>query len=218
MNFARTLAALAVALLAFAAAAQPQERVELYLFWAQGCPHCEREIEFLKRLEAGEPRLRAHYLEVSRDAANRRAFAAVVERIALEDPAVPLTVVGEAAIVGYASDATTGAELRRLVASCLARGCPDTIGPLLQRPAGAGAAGGRRGSEARRPGTMGPAAPGQRHGGVGWRRSMMPQRRRPVEGLLAVLLFDVRFAWRLVRPATGSASARLTQRWQFRFE
>ena len=53
---ANRIAALALALLAFAAGAQPQERVELYLFWGAGCPHCEREIDFLKRLEAEEPR------------------------------------------------------------------------------------------------------------------------------------------------------------------
>ncbi len=47
------VAALLLALLAFAAGAQPGERVEVYLFWGDGCPHCEREIDFLKRLEAG---------------------------------------------------------------------------------------------------------------------------------------------------------------------
>jgi hypothetical protein len=135
---ARTLAALILALLAFAAGAQPRERVDAYLFWGMGCPHCEREIDFLKRLEAGEPRLRVHYLEVTRDAANRRAFAAVVEKIALEDPAVPLTLVGGAAMVGYGSDETSGAELRRMIGYCLASDCPDTVGPLLNPPASAG--------------------------------------------------------------------------------
>ncbi|MFY9314435.1 MAG: hypothetical protein WAO95_02610 [Burkholderiales bacterium] len=125
MKFARTLAALILALLAFAAASQPQQRVELTLFWAEGCPHCEREIEFLKRLEASEPRLRVHYLEVSRDAANQSAFAAAVRKLALEEPAVPLTLVGEAALVGYATDETSGAELRRLIGLCLAGRCPD---------------------------------------------------------------------------------------------
>jgi thiol-disulfide isomerase/thioredoxin len=139
VKLARTLAALALALLAFAAGAQPRERVDAYLFWGMGCPHCEREIEFLKRLEAEEPRLRVHYLEVTGNAANRRAFAAVVEKIALEDPAVPLTLVGASAMVGYGSDETSGAELRRMIGECLASGCPDTVGPLLQAGAGAGA-------------------------------------------------------------------------------
>jgi thiol-disulfide isomerase/thioredoxin len=138
VTVARTLAALALALLAFAAGAQPRDRVDAYLFWGIGCPHCEREIDFLKRLEAEEPRLRVRYLEVTGDAANRKAFAAVIAKIALEDPAVPLTLVGDAAMVGYASDDTSGAELRRMIGKCLASGCPDTVGPLLQASAGAG--------------------------------------------------------------------------------
>ena len=132
----RVLAALVLALLAFMAAAQSSARVDVYVFWAIGCPHCEREIEFLKRLEAEEPRLRAHYLEVSRDAAGRRVFAGVARRLQIEEPAVPLTVVGDAPMVGYANDATSGVELRRLVEHCLASGCPDSVGPLLGAPGG----------------------------------------------------------------------------------
>ena len=127
---ARAFAALALALLALAA--QPSGQVDVYVFWALGCPHCEREIEFLKRLEGGEARLRVHALEVSRDAANRRAFAAVIERLRIDDPAVPLTMIGDAPMVGYASDATSGAELRRLIERCLASGCPDAVAPVLR--------------------------------------------------------------------------------------
>jgi thiol-disulfide isomerase/thioredoxin len=143
VTLARTLSALVPALLAFAAAGQPRERVEIYLFWGDGCPHCEREIDFLKRIEAEEPRLRVHYLEVTSDAANRKAFAAVVPKFAIEDPAVPLTLVGDAAMVGYASDETSGAELRRRIGVCLASGCPDTVGPVLQALASTGAAAAR---------------------------------------------------------------------------
>ena len=127
----RVLAALALALLTLAAGAQASRRADVYLFWGLGCPHCEREIGFLKRLEADDPGLRVHYLEVTRNAGNRRAFAAVIERLRIDDPAVPLTVIGDAPIVGYAKDATSGAELRRLIEHCLANGCPDSVGPLL---------------------------------------------------------------------------------------
>jgi thiol-disulfide isomerase/thioredoxin len=136
-SFPRALATLLFALFATAAAAQPPGQVDVHLFWAEGCPHCQRAIDYLKRLEGEEPRLRAHYLEVSRDAANRAAFIAVVERVALEEPAVPLMVVGESAMVGYASDATSGAELRRRIDECLAQGCPDMVGQLAQGPKGA---------------------------------------------------------------------------------
>jgi hypothetical protein len=138
-SFPRALATLLFALFATAAAAQPPGQVDVHLFWAEGCPHCQRAIDYLKRLEGEEPRLRAHYLEVSRDAANRAAFIAVVERVALEEPAVPLIVVGESAMVGYTSDATSGAELRRRIDACLAQGCPDMVGQLAQGPKGEGA-------------------------------------------------------------------------------
>lgn len=111
----RALLALLLALGAASAAAQPTGRADLYLFWSDSCPHCRDEVAFLKHLEAEEPRLRVHYLEVSRDRRNQDAFTAVVERIKLEEPAVPLTVVGSFVMVGYGGDATSGAELRRRV-------------------------------------------------------------------------------------------------------
>lgn len=130
----RAFAGLLLALAAPAVLAQAG--VDLYLFWSETCPHCRDEVAFLKRLETEEPRLRVHYLEVSRDRANQDAFTAVVERIKLEEPAVPLTVVGGFVMVGYGGDATSGAQLRRRVAECLAQRCPDTIGPLLGAAAG----------------------------------------------------------------------------------
>jgi thiol-disulfide isomerase/thioredoxin len=146
------LAVLLFAWFVAAAGAQPAGRVDVYLFWAFGCPHCEREIEFLKRLERGEPRLRGHYLEVSRDVANQKAFTAVARRFALDDPAVPLTVVGDAAMVGYATDETSGAALRQRIAYCLANQCPDTIGPLILASGGGSAdAGAARRSDAGAP-------------------------------------------------------------------
>lgn len=137
----RAFAALVLALLCFAAAAQSAARVEVYVFWAIGCPHCERELEFLKQIEATEPRIRVNALEVTRDAGNRRAFAAVIERLRIDDPAVPLTVIADAPMVGYASDATSGAEIRRLADRCLARGCVDVVAPLLHAPPSAPASG-----------------------------------------------------------------------------
>ncbi len=122
---ARLLALVLLVLSACTAGAAAAERVDVYLFWAIGCPHCEREIAFLERVESVEPRVRVHYLEVSRDAANRRAFQAVAERLALEEPAVPLTLVGGSSMVGYATDETSGAELTRRIGECMAIGCPD---------------------------------------------------------------------------------------------
>lgn len=127
----RVFAALALLLAALSAPAQPAERVDVYLFWGIGCPHCEREIAFLKRLEAEEPRLRVHYLEVTRDARNLAAFTEASRRLGIEDPGVPLALVGDAPLAGYWNDETSGMELRRMIGYCLASACPDTMAPLV---------------------------------------------------------------------------------------
>ena len=129
--FNRVAALLLLALLALGVGAQPPERVDVYLFWGDGCPHCEREIDLLKRLEEREPRLRVHYLEVWRNAGNLEAYVAVAKRLALDDPGVPLTLVGDVVMVGYGTDDTSGAELQRRIDACLVNGCPDTIGPVI---------------------------------------------------------------------------------------
>jgi len=110
--------------------------VDAYLFWALGCPHCERALAFLERLEREVPRLRVHRLEVTRDTRNRDAFLEIVQRARIADPGVPLAVVGDRVVEGYLDDASTGADLRALVLACAAAGCPDVVAPLL---AGAGA-------------------------------------------------------------------------------
>jgi hypothetical protein len=130
-HLAILLAALIVALAAaFGRAADPAV-VDVYLFWALGCPHCERADAFLGRLQQEEPRLRVHRLEVSRDARNRTAFLRLAERRRVTDPVVPLVVVGDRVVEGYLDDASTGAELRTLVRDCLASACADAVALLL---------------------------------------------------------------------------------------
>jgi len=44
---------------------------------------------------------------------------------------VPVTVIGDHVWVGYLDDATTGAELRSRVQTCLRDGCPDSVRALI---------------------------------------------------------------------------------------
>jgi hypothetical protein len=117
-----------------AAAAEP---VDVYVFWRVGCPHCEREIEFLRAFQAREPRLRLHLLEVGSDPAHRRLLTAVAQRLQARKLAVPFTVVGDQVVIGYYDDASTGVELDRMVRLCLERRCPNPVGELMVRSDGA---------------------------------------------------------------------------------
>lgn len=144
-GFVILLAALLLALAApLARAADSAPALDIYLFWALGCPHCERAMTFLERMELEEPRLRVHRLEITRDARNREAFLRLADRHRASDPGVPFIVIGDRVVEGYLDDASTGAELRSVARECLATECRDTVAPLLA------------GAEAERPEADGP--------------------------------------------------------------
>jgi glutaredoxin len=99
--------------------------VDVYLFWGVGCPHCEREIEFLDRLAAANPEVRLHKLEVSGSRENAALMLEAATRLAVEAGSVPLTVVGDRAWVGY--DERIGREIAAHVAACLKSACPSSL-------------------------------------------------------------------------------------------
>jgi len=104
---------------------------DVYLFWREGCPHCEREIEFLDRLAAAEPRVRVQRFEIIRNRENRELLVRVGKTLDTDIGYVPVTVIGDQVWVGYLDDATTGAELRSRVQTCLRDGCPDSVRALV---------------------------------------------------------------------------------------
>ncbi len=128
-----------------AQAAEPPT-LTIHYFRADGCPHCEDAGAFFARLAAEEPRIVVRDYEVGRDAANRALFQGALEALKVEEGGVPLIFVGDWATLGYHTDATTGAEIRRQVARCRAAPCPDALAairegraPALQPPREAGA-------------------------------------------------------------------------------
>jgi hypothetical protein len=116
------------ALFASAALCQSHE-TEVYLFWQRGCVHCEDAVDYVTRLEARDPSVRVHYLEL-RGADNRVFYRAALERLELTRLAVPLTVIDTTAIVGYLDDASTGRQIDELVARCAQSVCVNTLAAL----------------------------------------------------------------------------------------
>lgn len=137
-HLAILLAVLLVTLVAPFGRAADSPAVDVYLFWALGCPHCERASAFLDRLEQAEPRVRVHRLEISRDARNRQVFLRLIDLSRVTDPGVPFVVIGDRAVEGYLDDASTGAELKAIVLDCLRAVCADIVAPLLKHSAGGG--------------------------------------------------------------------------------
>jgi hypothetical protein len=105
-------------------------KVAVHVFWRYGCPHCERELAFLRRLEAERPEVCVHGYNVARRADDRALFLRVGAALKIDTGSVPLTVVGDQVFSGYLDDATTGAAIRARVLECAVRGCPDSVTAL----------------------------------------------------------------------------------------
>ncbi|MGR9037874.1 MAG: glutaredoxin family protein, partial [Gammaproteobacteria bacterium] len=105
--------------------------LDVYLFWGEGCLHCAGAIEFTRKWSDNDPGVRLHYLEVTRDPANQKLFAAVVRHFGIERPGVPLTVVGDRFFAGFDDEKTTGADMKVAAATCPQTSCVDAVKPLL---------------------------------------------------------------------------------------
>jgi glutaredoxin len=108
-----------------------QRAVDIYAFVSDGCPHCEKAVEFLRRQAQPVDGVRLHVLELTHSAANRELFAAAMAAVGGRDTGVPTVLIGSRYVVGYYDDASTGAGYLALIEDCRARGCTDPVAGLL---------------------------------------------------------------------------------------
>ena len=77
-------------------------KVNLYLFHGQECPHCEEEREWLKEIEKKyQEQLNIYYFEVWHNDKNVKIMEDVSKELSIDKKGVPLTIVGKEYYVGY---------------------------------------------------------------------------------------------------------------------
>jgi glutaredoxin len=114
-----------------AARAQDAEP-QIYLFYSASCPYSQATRALLQSAQRRDRRLRIKEFEVDESAANMELLERAYEQIGMPDlPVVPLVVVGVYAIIGYADDPTTEAEILGAVEECRKQYCPDGLRPLI---------------------------------------------------------------------------------------
>lgn len=105
--------------------------VDVHVFWTATCPHCANARRFLERLVPTIDGARLLSFELDGDSRREAAFIALSKRFGNDPPGVPLVIIGDAAFVGYHTDATTGAAIEQRLRECIAAPCPDAAGPIL---------------------------------------------------------------------------------------
>jgi hypothetical protein len=91
------------------------QAADLDVYTREGCPRCLEARPFLTALEAERPELDVAVHRVDADPAARAALEAALDRAGIRVPGVPAFVVGDAVVVGWIDEATTGRQVRALL-------------------------------------------------------------------------------------------------------
>ncbi len=105
------------------------DRVVIYFFWGDGCPHCARADPFLEDLAQRYPQVELQKFEVWYHPENQEVFRAMAAAFGFEPSGVPTIFIGDRYWVGYSE--RIGEQIEAYVTSCLASGCRDAGSGVL---------------------------------------------------------------------------------------
>lgn len=89
-----------ISLLLFITPVKAQEKIHLYLFYSNTCPHCTSEMVFLNQEFKDDPLVEVFYYEVG-EKDNQVLFIEASDLLGTPAQSVPYLVIGEEVIVGY---------------------------------------------------------------------------------------------------------------------
>lgn len=109
-----------------------QKEIKGYLFWTEGCPLCSQEKVFLDQIQKEYPNLNITYFNIAKDN-NDEILKQTVEELNIENPGLPLLIIGEKTIIGWRNEETSGKAVKEAIICYLEQECPDLVGKILTR-------------------------------------------------------------------------------------
>jgi thiol-disulfide isomerase/thioredoxin len=106
-------------------------KVIIYIFYGNGCIHCERELNFLNNLQNKYANLEVKAFEVWHNQSNFVLFEKMCEVYGIKLLGVPILFINDTALIGYESDETTGEKIEKYINICLANECIDPSEKLI---------------------------------------------------------------------------------------
>lgn len=107
----------------FAQAPQPSDKVPIYFFWGDGCPHCARAKPFLADLTQRIPQAEVRAYEIWNNEENLALFKKMAEAHGFEARFVPTFFIGDQYFEGFSDQ--TQEKIEAAVQACLGKVCPD---------------------------------------------------------------------------------------------
>ena len=105
-------------------------KVTLYLFHGDGCPHCAAEIEYLNSIEKKYDNLEIVKYEVWYNEDNSKFLQEVYEAYGVTRNGVPTTVIGNTIMQGYGT--STGSKIERAIQYYLENDYTDQIARIKE--------------------------------------------------------------------------------------
>ena len=107
-----------------------KEKVNLYLFHSETCMHCQAEIKYLKELEKEYNNLKVHLYEVDSHKDNAEKMIKVKEKLKIDSPNVPFTVIGNYYYIGFSDSIGDG--IKELVEKYTNEKETNMVKPILE--------------------------------------------------------------------------------------
>ncbi|MGM5482667.1 MAG: glutaredoxin family protein [Nanobdellota archaeon] len=97
------------------------DKLTIYFFWGNGCPHCAEEKQFLEKIEEKYPELNIKSFEVYQHSENRDLLQELAQAYNTTFQGVPVTFIGEKHWVGFSEQ--MGTEMEEKAQDCLENDC-----------------------------------------------------------------------------------------------
>ncbi len=109
--------------------AEEKKQVNLYLFHSNTCSHCKAEIKFLNELNTRYDNLNLILYEINDSKENKNLMIDIKEKLKIDDPTTPFTVIGDYYYIGFNDGVKEGIE--KLVDEYSTNGSYDVIDDIL---------------------------------------------------------------------------------------
>lgn len=128
MTYLKKIIIFASVLLLFLSASsaycKEKKPVILYLFWAEGCPHCAKEKLFLSDLKKKYPLLQVKDYEISLPG-SIVLLQTMSKAYNITPRGVPVTFIGNKALIGFSEKIAS--QIEEIVKHCLKNTCEDPL-------------------------------------------------------------------------------------------
>ncbi len=107
------------------------DKINIYFFWGEGCPHCAGEKDFLEQYVKDNPDVVVKDYEVWGSKENLNLMMEFAKALDVDVRGVPFTVIGEHYVIGWVSDSYSGGKIKEAVECGRSESCPDIGAKIL---------------------------------------------------------------------------------------